>query len=56
VPISNGIPIKAAFSPEADSLAGSRIMVTGPPNRGISLPPSGWLKDGFVIVKTRFAE
>ena len=42
VPMSNGTPTKAASSPLAEDTAGSRIMVAGPPKRGILLPPSGW--------------
>jgi len=41
VPISIGIPTKQASSPAALSCVGSRIMVAGPANRGMSLPPSG---------------
>ncbi len=40
--MSNGTPTKAASSPLAEDTAGSRIMVAGPPKRGILLPPSGW--------------
>ena len=42
--MSIGTPTKQASSPSAVARAGSRIIVPGPPKRGISLPPSGWLK------------
>ena len=41
-PIAHGTPTKAASRPLAEDTAGSRIMVAGPPKRGILLPPSGW--------------
>ena len=44
VPMSKGTPTKATSRPWAVGAAGRRIMVPGPPKRGIALPPSGWLK------------
>ena len=41
--MSIGTPTKQASSPLAVARVGRRIIVAGPPNRGISLPPSGWL-------------
>ena len=40
-PISSGMPTKQASSPLAVGCVGRRIMVAGPPKRGISLPPKG---------------
>ena len=42
--MSIGTPTKQASSPSAVACAGSRIIVPGPPKRGISLPPSGWFR------------
>ena len=42
VPRSKGTPTKQASRPAAVLAAGRRIMVVGPPKRGISLPPRGW--------------
>ena len=47
--MSIGTPTKQASSPSAVVWAGSRIMVAGPANRGISLPPSGWLNSVMVF-------
>jgi len=44
------MPTKQASSPSAVGCVGSRIIVAGPPKRGISLPPSGWLNGLVVIV------
>ena len=41
--MSKGTPTKATSSPSAVAAAGRRIIVPGPPKRGIALPPSGWL-------------
>jgi hypothetical protein len=38
------MPMNPASSPFALLTAGSRIIVAGPPKRGMSLPPRGWLK------------
>ena len=35
---------EAGVQPLGRGPAGSRIMVAGPPKRGISLPPSGWFR------------
>src|SRR5882724_6501842 len=44
VPMSNGTPTKQASSPAALGRLGRRIIVAGPPKRGIWLPPSGWCR------------
>jgi hypothetical protein len=41
VPMSKGTPTKQASRPRESSWVGRRIMVAGPPKRGISLPPRG---------------
>ena len=41
VPMSKGTPTKQASSPSAEGRLGRRIIVAGPPKRGIWLPPSG---------------
>src|SRR5690606_11136752 len=53
VPISMGMPTKQASSPSVVDCVGRRIIVAGPPKRGISLPPSGWLKVLVVIASLR---
>jgi hypothetical protein len=40
--MSRGTPTKQASRSLLESAVGNRIMVAGPPNLGISLPPSGW--------------
>ena len=42
--MSMGTPTKQASNPSAVGQAGSRIIVPGPPKRGMSLPPSGWFR------------
>src|SRR5262245_37691114 len=41
--MSIGTPTKQASRPFVPFWVGSRIIVAGPPKRGISLPPKGWL-------------
>ena len=50
--MSNGTPTTAASSWSAELVAGNRMNVAMPPNRGISLPPSGWGKAGVVMAGT----
>src|SRR6056297_149385 len=38
------MPTKQASSPAAPLCAGRRIIVAGPPKRGMALPPRGWLR------------